>query len=183
MENTTVEQVTETAGIDAAAAVDAKLNEQNEKGKAGEKPAKPIKYSLPFSAVIFSRPDRDIKVERTNKKGEKTGVIARLVAEVTLPLPGNILTIKTAVWCDTRFDRDAGGYVDTYGLSLSRNQFSISDGGRKHFDAWRENLLSEGGPLDTWLSSPEATAAAKHQSNVPRLVKIRKVEGNEQPKA
>lgn len=141
------------------------------------KPEKPKKFSIPFLATIFKRPEREVKIERLNKKGEKTGVMASLVAEVLLPLMGNILTVKTGVWCDTRFDRDAGGYVDTYSLSLPRNSFTVSDEGRKAFDEWRDEILREGGQLDTWLSSPEAKSVMlKSGGSTPRLVKIRKVE-------
>lgn len=154
-----------------------------DKGKNGkQKEHKPIKYSLPFGQPVFSRPEREWKEERQDRKGNKTGVISQLMANVSIPMVGNILTINTAIYCDTKYDREVNAYVDTYSFTVGkRYTFGISDEGRKYYDTWRDTVL---GMFDKWLDSDAAkTPIHKQQSTTPRLVKVRPALTTPQPAA
>ena len=146
-------------------------------GKASDTiDAKPIKYSLPFVAVIFNRPNRDVQpIVKKTRKGVPTGVITRLVAEVTLPLIGHVLTIKGSIWENTRYSRESGQFQREYDLSVGdRFNMIVPDAALPSFNEWKRTIIGPGGHFDKWLESPESkinTARATDPNMAPRLVK------------
>jgi hypothetical protein len=129
-------------------------------------------YGLPFGDPVFSLPSRNVVVERTGRNGQKTGVTARLMAEISLPLIGGVGDILTAVWRDERFNRDTNAFEDVYSVSLNRNTFRVLDDDA--YNAWRQNLLSL---YDAWSETPEAQRTINSVRNMtPRLVKTRPAE-------
>ena len=133
--------------------------------------SKTERFRLPFQPPIFSRPDREVKVERTDKKGNKTGVTSYLVCDLAVPLEGGIGVVRSSIWREEKFDREANQFTDTYSFSLPRNSFNIVDGRRVHYDEWRQSILLM---YDRWSETEAGKSGAKNAwSSSPRLVKVR----------
>lgn len=139
--------------------------------KAG-KEAKPPKYYLPFLSAVFSRPDRHVEVKRKNRKGELTGVIGTLLANVTIPMIGGVQTIKVGIWCDSVINRDTGMVDETLSISLPRDNFSVVDGQQAIYDEWRQTVLDQFGK---WETSAAGMPNATKSSQTPRLVRSRPI--------
>ena len=138
--------------------------------EAESKSSKPAKFRLPFMSPVFCRPDRDIVTERTDKKGNKTGVKSYLVCDLSFPLEGGIGVVRSSIWREEKFDREANQFTDTYSFSLPRNSFTILDGRRAQYDEWREHVLSL---YDKWAESEAGKPDAARKMSTPRLVKTR----------
>lgn len=135
--------------------------------KAADKAAKTPKYYLPFGKVIYSRPDRHFEVQRTNRKGEKTGAVGLLMCNLTIPLHGGMVEAKMSIWRDTQLNRETGMNDHTYSFSLPRNQFTIVDGHQALYDEWRQTVLDG---YKVWRDTDAAKVPGKRASMSPRLV-------------
>ena len=146
---------------------------------------KVVKYFMPFVAMVFTprQTEPTAKVyTRGPKKGQPTGIISRLVAEITLPFHGNILVSKASVWESTRYDRTAGQFTKAYDLSFGdRFNLFTTDAGKVAFETWKADIIRPGGLYEKWAASPAAQIVIGDNggSMAPRLVKVEKVRADD----
>lgn len=112
-------------------------------------------------APVFQRPAKAY----TTKDGKST-MVARIL------VPFGILMLEATCWCKRLENKQAGETSLEYTIGLPRGLSANDDipGAGEKLDAWKDHVLAEGGPLDSWMATLTVGGKALIPS-APRLVK------------